>query len=56
MNQTGDGVKECTCPDEHQVIYASVGALYCTPDTVLIILQYEEKEKVEKQWPKYFQI
>ena len=27
------GIKECTCCDEHQVLYGSVELLYCTPET-----------------------
>ena len=33
MGEIGDGIKECTCQDEHQVMYGSVGSLYCTPET-----------------------
>ena len=27
------GLKECTCCDEHQVLYISVESLNCTPET-----------------------
>ena len=27
------GIKECTCRDEHWVLYGSVESLYCTPET-----------------------
>ena len=31
------GIKECTCCDEHQVMYRSVESLYYTPETNLTL-------------------
>ena len=31
MGELGTGIKEGTCPDEHQVMYRSVESPYCIP-------------------------
>lgn len=31
------GIKECTCPEEHQVLCGSAESLYCTHETNIIL-------------------
>ena len=31
------GIKECTCCDEHRVLYGRVESLYCTPQTSITL-------------------
>ena len=33
MVEIGDGDQECTCHDEHWVMYGIVESLYCTQET-----------------------
>ena len=33
MGEIGDGVKDCTCWDEHKVMYGTAESLYSTPET-----------------------
>ena len=37
MGKIGDGNWECTCCDEHWVIYGSAESLYCTPESNIIL-------------------
>ena len=32
VSETSEGIKECTCPDEHWMMCGSVEALYCAPE------------------------
>ena len=34
------GIKECTCDEEHWVMYGSVELLHCTPETNIALYVY----------------
>lgn len=48
---------DCTCCDEHRVVYRIVKSLYCTPETrITLYVNYTSRKKKKKYLTKYEQI